>query len=103
MRFVLRSIWEIKMDTKVRTYQHHRVLGISKSEAEKLAANFTPPPWATHIAVRSDGSRCEAACWRDQEQEYLDEDPSLLNAGQWAGAFRQAYWSFVPVPLKSIC
>lgn len=89
------------LERQVRPYQHHRVTGLTREQAEAMAAKFTAPAWATHVAVRWDGSRCEPACWQDREQEYLDEDPSLLKIGDWAGSFKQSYWSFVPVSYVS--
>jgi hypothetical protein len=59
-----------------------------------LAKNLVLPDWATHVAVRNDGSKAEPAAWLEDEKEYTDEDPSKLKKGDWAGVFNERYWSF---------
>lgn len=61
-----------------------------------IATAFTPPAWASHVAVRFCG-RAEPAFWHEAAQCYLDEDPAPLKLGDWAGAFKEAYWTFFPV------
>ena len=58
------------------------------------AKNLVLPDWATHVAVRNDGSKVEPAAWLEHEKEYVDEDPSKLKKCAWAGAFNERYWSF---------
>lgn len=66
-------------------------------QLRELATSFTAPSWATHVAVRYDGSRVEPACWDSLSRSFLDEDPAPLKKGDWAGAFKRAYWAFFPV------
>lgn len=66
-------------------------------QLRQLAAPFTPPAWASHVAVRYDGTRVEPAYWDGQSRSFLDEDPGQLKKGDWAGAFKRAYWTFFPV------
>tara|TARA_R110001592_G_scaffold159593_3_gene391197 strand:- start:2620 stop:2958 length:339 start_codon:yes stop_codon:yes gene_type:complete len=55
------------------------------------------PDWATHIALSCDGRRAELAAWVEDAKEYLDEDPSQLKHGEWAGSYKKRYWTFVPI------
>lgn len=52
------------------------------------------PFWATHIAVRNDGSKSEPCAWLEDANDYVDEDPSTLSLGSWAGSYKNIYWSF---------
>ena len=55
------------------------------------------PAWATHVAVRDDGSKAEPAVWMEDEKEYLDEDPSQLKHGAWGGSYKKRYWTFISI------
>ena len=55
------------------------------------------PEWATHVAVRYDGSKAEPAAWLEDAKEYLDEDPSKLKRGEWGGSYRKRYWTFISI------
>lgn len=61
------------------------------------AAKVKVPSWATHVAVRRDGSAAYPACWQEREQAYLDEDPSKLKIGDWTGAFKNVYYRFFTI------
>lgn len=58
---------------------------------------WAPPPWATHIAIRKDGSKVGPAAWHKQTRCYVDEDPAKLNPGDWASAYKESYWLFHPI------
>jgi hypothetical protein len=66
-------------------------------ELLEMAAKVKVPSWATHVAVRRDGSAAYPACWQEREQAYLDEDPSTLKIGDWTGAFKKAYYRFFTI------
>ena len=62
-----------------------------------LAANVNVPSWATHVAVRRNGSVAYPACWAERERAYLDEDPAGIVEGEWAGAFKTMYYRFFTI------
>ena len=61
----------------------------------EIARNIEMPKWATHVAVRNDGSKAEPAAWIDKANDYVDEDPSGLKSGSWSGSYKHCYWSFI--------
>lgn len=59
-----------------------------ESKTEKLAEkakHVSIPQWATHVAVRTDGSKAEPCAWMEKANEYVDEDPRQLSDGMWTG------------------
>ncbi len=59
-----------------------------------VARTVDMPDWATHVAVRNDGSKAEPAAWLERAQDYLDEDPAQLGEHCWAGSYKNCYWTF---------
>ncbi len=59
-----------------------------------VAKKFELPEWATHVAVRNDGSKSEPAAWLESVNDYIDEDPALLDPDCWAGSYKHHYWKF---------
>lgn len=57
---------------------------MNKKDLLKIAKQTPYPHWATHIAVRNDGSKSEPAAWVDEVNDYLDEGPSELGRNCWA-------------------
>ena len=69
-----------------------------KSELNDLlcvATEVELPVWATHVAVRNNGSKAEPAAWLEEANDYIDEDPSQLEDGRWAGSYKHCYWTFI--------
>ena len=60
----------------------------------KIAKSVELPSWATHAAVRTDGSKSEPAAWVELLDDYLDEDPEELDVHCWAGSYKHHYWKF---------
>ncbi len=65
----------------------------TKELAEK-AKQVSIPEWATHVAVRTDGSKSEPCAWMEKANDYVDEDPRQLKDGMWAGGYKSYYWVF---------
>lgn len=63
-----------------------------------LAAAFVAPAWASHVAVRRDGSKVEAALWDADLAEYCEDSLEQAEAQGYSAAFDQRYWVFVPIP-----
>lgn len=59
-----------------------------------VAMEVELPEWATHVAVRRNGSKAEPAAWIESANEYIDEDPAQLNPHCWSGGYKQCYWVF---------
>lgn len=57
-----------------------------------LAKTCEIPLWASHVAVRNDGSKTEPALWDDASGEYLDEAPQP--GERWSGCYKTTYWTF---------
>lgn len=64
------------------------------NELVDIALTVSAPKWATHIAVRNDGSKAEPAAWLESAEDYLDEDPAGVAKHCWAGSYKHCYWSF---------
>jgi aspartate/tyrosine/aromatic aminotransferase len=62
-----------------------RLLSLAKS------VNIPLPSWATHVAVRNNGAKVEAAAFDDNSKEFIDEKPIK---GKWTGCFKKCYWTF---------
>lgn len=60
-----------------------------------VAKNVELPDWATHVAIRKDGSKAEPAAFVEKIKQYLDEDPSQLGEHCWAGSYKNCYWTFI--------
>lgn len=60
-----------------------------------VAKTVVLPSWATHVAVRNDGSKAEPAAWLEKANDYLDEDPTKVQNGCWAGIYKHCYWAFI--------
>lgn len=63
-------------------------------ELTKKAKQVNVPEWATHIAVRTDGSKAEPCLWMEKANDYVDEDPSHIKDGRWVGGYNSRYWVF---------
>jgi len=63
-------------------------------ELLELAASVELPIWATHVAVRKDGSKAEPAAWSEIVNDYLDEDPANITPHCWVGSYNRRYWYF---------
>ena len=61
-------------------------------KAEALAKSPDFPGWATHVAVRRDGSKIEPAVYDLNSSEYLDEELDLTE--KWQSCFSNKYWEF---------
>ena len=61
---------------------------------EQLAKTINIPEWATHVAVRKDGSKVEPATWLEEVDDYVDEDPSSNSVVGWIGSYKHHYWAF---------
>ena len=59
-----------------------------------VAKTVELPDWATHVAVRTNGSKAEAAAWLESVNDYLDEDPAQLGTDCWVGSYKHCYWKF---------
>lgn len=70
---------------------------INNPVAIKLAKSHNPEEWATHVAVRDDLSKAESCMFGVESGEFVDEDISLLNKGEWCGAYKETYWTFFPL------
>ena len=64
-------------------------------ELKVAARKIEIPEWATHVAVRNDGSKAEPAAWVDECNDYVDEDPSDLPNMTWIGLYKSYYWTFI--------
>lgn len=53
------------------------------------------PDWATHVAVRNNGSKAEPAAWLESANDYIDEDPAQLGSQCWTGSYKNCYWTFI--------
>ncbi|MGN6518683.1 MAG: hypothetical protein ACTHK2_04575 [Dokdonella sp.] len=72
-------------------------MGETDRDLLEVAARVKVPSWATHVAVRRDGSAAYPACWQEREGDYIDEDPAGLKEGDWAGGFKTMYYRFFKV------
>jgi len=67
---------------------------MTNEELLKIARTINLPEWATHVAVRDDGSKVEPAAWVEAVGDYIDENPSTISRGDWAGGYKHCYWEF---------
>lgn len=71
---------------------------VDESELSDLlcvARTVDLPDWATHVAVRNNGSKAEPAAWLESVNDYLDDDPAQLGQHCWAGSYKHCYWTFI--------
>lgn len=66
----------------------------NQDELLKLARTVSLPSWATHVAVRTNGSKAEPAAWLETSNDFVDEDPSERKDGEWIGSYKHYYWRF---------
>lgn len=59
----------------------------------EIAKSVELPKWATHVAVRTDGSKSEPAAWVEKVNDFVDEDPDK-NQSKWIGSYKHVYWTF---------
>jgi hypothetical protein len=62
-----------------------------------MSDEFIPEPWATHIAISKVNGRKESCAWHPPADDYLDEDPTTLQHGDWSGGYKHHYWEFEPI------
>ena len=60
----------------------------------EIAKTVELPSWATHAAIRTDGSKSEPSVWVEALCDFLDEDPTELDVNCWAGSYKHYYWKF---------
>jgi len=63
-------------------------------KAIELARRHDAGDWATHVAVRNNLSRTESCVFDSAAKEFVDEDISLLDRGEWVGSYKETYWTF---------
>jgi hypothetical protein len=61
----------------------------------EIARTVVVPEWASHVAVRNDGSKREPCLWMDNMQDYIDEP--ITEGEQWAAGYKTIYWTFFPL------
>jgi len=67
---------------------------MTNEELLKTARAITLPKWATHVAIRNDGSEFEPAAWIEGLKEYISEDPSSISNEDYAFGYHNDYWKF---------
>ena len=64
----------------------------------RTARTVDLPDWATHVAVsKVHEGKAEPCAWVGEVNDFVDEDPTTLQGGQWTSGYRRAYWHFFTV------
>ncbi len=63
----------------------------------KIAQSVDLPGWATHVAVRNNGSKAEPAVLIGGM--FVDE---AAENGEWAAVFKKGYWQFFAIDQLSL-
>ena len=66
-------------------------------ELLEIAKSITVPSWATHVAVSKVRKEAEPCAWYEPANDFVDEDPSTFEDGDWRGGYKQVYWKFFKI------
>lgn len=74
-----------------------RVIGMRREDLFEIAKTIELPEWATHVSVRSDGTKVEPAAWLEKANGYIDEDPKGIMINEWVSCYKPCYWEFFSI------